>query len=201
MSERDNSQYEKLEKLAEQYKRWDYSSEKQPRISKESVEKFAPTNLANQHKNNGPTKDKEPTKKSPDPMIIESRTTEHHVEKDKKVQAGESKHKNIFDKLSTLGCMIPVILGGLIPIALMFVGVWKLAEGNIGLFFLNLLLLPLALVGVINVFRGICAVLEKDQEKFGRNVKNNWKFYLYIVIHFGGYFALAYVLAKYINIS
>lgn len=54
MSERDNSRNEELEKLAEEYKRWSYSSEAKPRISKESVEKFAPTDLTTQYRNKKP---------------------------------------------------------------------------------------------------------------------------------------------------
>ena len=105
--------------------------------------------------------------------------------------------KKLFDKLSNLGCMLPFILGALIPIVMMFIGLWKFSNGNIGLFILNLILIPLAFVGGINIFRGIGAVLEMDEEKFGHIIKG-WKFYLYILIHFGGYFALIYMIIKYI---
>lgn len=106
--------------------------------------------------------------------------------------------KKFLDKISTYGCLLPFILGGLIPIVMMFIGLWKFSGGSIGLFFLNLILIPLAFIGGINVFRGVGAVLEMDEEKFGHIVKKGWRFYLYVLIHFGGYFALVYMIAKYI---
>ena len=190
MSDRDNSKYDELEKLAEQYKRWSFPSDQKPRISRESVEKFAPTDLTKQYRDNIPAQSPKPKQVIP----------KENVSVDKPVNAELGKRKVLADKLSTLGCMLPIILGCLIPLALMFVGVWKLSEGNIGLFFLNLVLLPLALVGGINVFRGIGAVIEMDEEKFGHKVKKGWRFYVYILIHFGGYFALLYVLLKYMNL-
>ena len=105
--------------------------------------------------------------------------------------------KKLFDKLSPYGCLLPFSLGGLIFIVVIFIRLWNFSDSNIGLFLLNLMLVPLAIIGGINIFRGIGAVLEKDEEKLGHIVKG-WKFYLYILIHFGGYLALIYIIVKYI---
>jgi hypothetical protein len=59
---------------------------------------------------------------------------------------------------------------------------------------LDLILFPLALIGGINVFRGFCAVLEKDEEKY--TFKKDWKFSIYLLIHLGGYLALFYVITR-----
>ena len=107
--------------------------------------------------------------------------------------------KKFFEKYSHLGCLIPFIIGGLFPIVGMFIGIWKFSEGNIELFILNLILIPFALIGAINIFRGFGAVVEKDEAKFGHKIKtNSWKFYLYMLITYGGYFALFYMIIKYV---
>ena len=106
--------------------------------------------------------------------------------------------KKFFEKYSYIGCLIPLILGGLIPVVMMFIGLWKFSNGNVGLFILNLILIPLAIVGGINVFRGFFAVLEMDEAKFGHIVTKGWRFTLYIIIHIGGYLALLYMIFKYI---
>lgn len=60
-----------------------------------------------------------------------------------------------------------------------------------------ILLIPFAVVGCINVFRGFCAVLEIDEEKYGKKMKKNWQVSVYFLIHIGGYLALFYVIIKY----
>ena len=102
--------------------------------------------------------------------------------------------KKFFDNLPIVGCLLPFIIGGLVSIVMMFTKLWGFSNGNVGLFILNLILIPLAIIGGINVFRGIGAVMEKDEEQFGHIISEGWRFYLYILIHFGGYFALIYVL-------
>ena len=87
--------------------------------------------------------------------------------------------KKFFDRLSTLGCMLPFILGGLIPIVVMFIRLWNFSDNSIGLFILNLILIPLAFIGGINVFRGFGAVLEMDEEKYGPKIGKGLGFYLY----------------------
>ena len=104
--------------------------------------------------------------------------------------------KDFFDNLSIVGCLLPFIIGGIFPIVMMFIKLWEFSNGNISLFILNLILIPLAVIGGINVFRGVGAVMERDEEKFGHLINNNWKTGLYFIIHLGGYFALAYMIAK-----
>ena len=106
--------------------------------------------------------------------------------------------KKFFDKLSPMGCMIPFALGGLVFIVVMFIRLWNFSQGNIGLFILNMMLIPLAFVGGINVLRGFGAVLEMDEAKFGHKVTKGWRFNLYIAIYIGGYLALFYMIIKYI---
>ena len=61
---------------------------------------------------------------------------------------------------------------------------------------LNLILLiPLAIIGAINVFRGFCAVLEKADEKY--DFKKDWHVSIYLLIHIGGYLALFYTIIRY----
>lgn len=105
--------------------------------------------------------------------------------------------KKFLDKISPYGCLLPFVLVGLASIVGMFIGIWKFSEGNIWLFLFNLILIPFAVIGGINVFRGFGAVLEMDEAKFGHKAKG-WKFYLYLLIHYGGYFALFYMIYKYI---
>ena len=84
----------------------------------------------------------------------------------------------------------------LIPLALAFQDVFpiilKIGGGNI---IAGIVLLPFVIIGGINVFRGIGAVLTMDENKFAHIFKG-WKFYLYLIIHLGGYFALFYAIIK-----
>lgn len=58
-----------------------------------------------------------------------------------------------------------------------------------------LLMIPLAIIGAINVFRGFCAVLEKDDEKY--DFKKDWQVGIYFLLHIGGYLALFYSIIRY----
>lgn len=58
-----------------------------------------------------------------------------------------------------------------------------------------ILLIPLSIIGGINIFRGFCAVLEKAEEKY--NFKKDWQVSIYFLIHIGGYLALFYTIIKY----
>ena len=102
--------------------------------------------------------------------------------------------KKLFDKLSNIGCLLPFIIGGLLPIVMMCVWLWKACNGNIGYFILNILMAPLILIGGINVIRGFCAVLEKDGDKF--EYEKGWKISLYMLITIASYFALAMAIVQ-----
>jgi hypothetical protein len=105
--------------------------------------------------------------------------------------------KKFFDKLSTLGCMLPFIIGGLFPIVMMFIGIWKACNGNMRMFIINLLSLPFAIIGGVNLVRGFCAVLEEDEQKF--DYKKNWKLSIYLLITMAGYFAIALAIVQYVK--
>ena len=105
--------------------------------------------------------------------------------------------KKFFEKLSTLGCMLPLILGGLFPIVMMFIGIWKACNGNIGMFIINVLSLPFVIIGGINIFRGFCAVLEKDEANF--SFQKYWHFVIYFIITIAGYFAIALAIVQWVK--
>lgn len=90
-----------------------------------------------------------------------------------------------------------IALGLLIPLAIMFMDllgiILKIGGGSI---IVGILLTPFVFIGIINVFRGFGAVLEKDEEMFGHEVKKGWKFALYLLLHIGGYLALFYTLIR-----
>lgn len=106
--------------------------------------------------------------------------------------------KKFFEKFSYIGCLLPFIIGGVFSIVIMFTDLWEFSDSNIGLFILNLILIPFAFIGGINVLRGVGAVLEMDEVKFRNKIKGGWGFYLYAIIHIGGYLALFYMIIKYI---
>ena len=104
--------------------------------------------------------------------------------------------KKFFDKLSTYGCLLPFILGGLIPIVMMFIGIWKACNGNIGMFVLNVLAMPFALLGAINIVRGFCnVVMDKDSENF----EKYWTYTLYFIANIIGYAAIALAMVQWIK--
>ena len=105
--------------------------------------------------------------------------------------------KKFFEKYSYIGCLLPFIIGGLFPIVMMFIGIWKACNGNIGYFILNILAIPFTIIGAINIFRGFCSVLEEDGEKFDYN--KNWKLAIYLLITIGGYIALFLAIAQLIK--
>lgn len=85
----------------------------------------------------------------------------------------------------------------LIPLAVAFRDVFdiilKIGGGSI---VIGIILTPLVVIGGINVFRGIGAVLEKDEAKYGHKLKKNWKFSIYLLFHIGGYLALFYAIIR-----
>lgn len=179
----DDRKYAELEKLAEQYKRWNYSVKETPRISRESVEKFAPTDLTNLKK----AKNAEPEQKATKEDVMIERT----VKKESK------QTKKFFDKLSTLGCMLPFILGGLVPVVVMFVGLWKFSDGNVGIFILNTITIPFAILGLVNMTRGFFKVIEDDEINLGIN--KYWQYALYFVANIIGYLAIASAIVQFVN--
>ena len=101
------------------------------------------------------------------------------------VQTNKSdKPKNFFKEYSWLFVLIPVVLFVLFVIGVnvwgaynFFRGIWELSRENIWLFILNILSIPFAIFGGINLFRGGCMVLEKDSENLG--FYKYWHFVIY----------------------
>lgn len=63
-------------------------------------------------------------------------------------------------------------------------------------FILKIILIPLAVLGGFNVFRGFGAVIEMDEARFGSKFKKRWQTTTYLVITLLSYFALFYILSK-----
>lgn len=106
--------------------------------------------------------------------------------------------KKFLDKLSTFGCMLPLIISCLVPVALIFIGIWKASNSNIKSFIFNLLAIPFVLIGVINIFRGFGAVLEKDEETL--EFKKYWQYVIYFIVTIAGYVALFLGIAQWIKL-
>lgn len=85
----------------------------------------------------------------------------------------------------------------IIPLAILFRDFYaifiKLGGGSI---ILGIIIALLALIGGVNVFRGFCAVMEKDEEKYGHKTKKSWQFSIYLIFYIGGYLALFYAIIR-----
>ena len=85
----------------------------------------------------------------------------------------------------------------LVPLAIAFHDIFdiilKIGSGSI---IAGMLLLPFAIIGGINVFRGFGAVLGMDESKYGHLIKKNWQLAIYFILYIGGYLALFYVIIK-----
>lgn len=106
--------------------------------------------------------------------------------------------KKFLDKLSDIGCLLPFIIGGLIPIVGMIIGIWKFCNGNIGYFIINTLAVPFIFIGGINIIRGFGAVLDKDNQNF--EFKKDWHAAIYFIINLIGYIAVALAIAQFLPI-
>ena len=106
--------------------------------------------------------------------------------------------KNFFEKVSSLGCLLPFILGAVFPFVIMFIKVWDACNGNILSFIINIIAIPLVFIGGINIIRGFCKVLEKDTQNF--DIKKYWHFAIYFIISIAGYIAVVLAIAQFVNI-
>lgn len=100
--------------------------------------------------------------------------------------------KKLFSNVLFYGTIALVII---VPLTVFFHSTAGLIQalGN-GSFVLGLIVLPFVIIGGINVFRGFCAVLDKDDKKY--NFKKNWQVSIYFLFHIGSYLALFYALIK-----
>lgn len=104
--------------------------------------------------------------------------------------------KKFFEKYSYIGCLIPLIIGGLFPIVMMFIGIWKACNGNTGMFIINILAIPFAILGFVNIVRGFCSVvIDNDAEKF----EKYWQAALYVGANIIGYIAIALTIVQWIK--
>lgn len=100
--------------------------------------------------------------------------------------------KKFFSNIASYVLIAVVIL---VPLAIAFHEVYDviLAIGR-GSLIAGIVITPFVIIGVINVIRGVGAVLEMNEAKYGNKLKNNWKFGFYALLHIGGYLALFYAL-------
>ena len=104
--------------------------------------------------------------------------------------------KKFIEKYSYIGCLIPLIIVALFPIVMMFVGIWKACNGNIGMFILNVLSIPFALLGLTNIIRGFCSiVIDNDSKKF----EKYWQFTLYFIANIIGYLAIVLAIVQWLK--
>lgn len=107
--------------------------------------------------------------------------------------------KKFRDKLLGFGCSLVFIVPALIFLIDIVIDVWRSVTssgGGIEDFILQLILIPFAVLGGINVFRGAGAVIEMDEAKYGSKFKQDWQISLYFVVTILGYFALFYIVGK-----
>ena len=105
--------------------------------------------------------------------------------------------KKFFENISYIGCLLPMIVGAVLPVVIMCIRIWGNNGGNIGSFVVNILILPFAIIGAINIVRGFFAVIEKDGEKFYG--EKYWKVAVYMLITIAGYAAVFYEIAQWIK--
>ena len=89
---------------------------------------------------------------------------------------------------------IPVVILVLLTIVSAFVDVWELSEDSIGRFLINLVAIPLAVVGGFKVAKGLFAVASDDVDK--HNITKDWQLSTYVVITILEVFALVYVFLR-----
>ena len=87
--------------------------------------------------------------------------------------------------------IIGVYVGGIIDF---FRKVWEFSNKSIGMTILNVLLIPFAILGGVNLFRGFFTILETDAENL--EIQKYWQFVVYFVMNVVGYFALFYFYSK-----
>lgn len=109
--------------------------------------------------------------------------------------------KKFFKEYSWLLYLIPIALFVLVVIGVyvggivdFFRAVWEFSNESIGMTVLNVLLIPFAILGGVNLFRGFFTILETDTEKLG--IQKYWQFVVYFVMNVVGYFALFYFYSK-----
>ena len=61
---------------------------------------------------------------------------------------------------------------------------------------LNILAIPFAILGFINMARGFCSVMENDQHLF----EKEWKYGLYFVSTILGYIAIGLIIAQLVTL-
>ena len=106
--------------------------------------------------------------------------------------------KKIWDNSILVLLLSPLIIGGLFPIVLMFISIWKICNGNIVMFIINVLSIPFVILGITNIVRGFCSVvIDIDSEKF----KKYWKFALYFFANIIGYTAVFLAIVQWIKFN
>lgn len=92
-----------------------------------------------------------------------------------------------------------------IPVASLVIGIYSsfdyivsfLSKIGFGYWFVGLILVPLSIIALIQIFRGAFLLLEIDDDILGLNKKNQyWRVSLYMAINYLGYVSLLILLTR-----
>lgn len=108
----------------------------------------------------------------------------------------EPKEKNTNWGWKILAALIslPIVILVLLTIVSAFVDVWELSEDSIGLFIINLVAIPLAVVGGFKVVKGLFVVANEAIEK--HNITKDWQLSTYVAITMLEVIALVYIFLR-----
>lgn len=131
-------------------------------------------------------------------VTAQERLYENNSTKEEKPQKKKF-FKKFFDNIGFWLLISPLIIGAIIPMASLIIGIFFsfdhivefLTKIGCGYWFVGLIIVPLAIIAIIQVVRGAFLLLEVDADIFGLNErKKDWKGSLYCVINLLGYAAL-----------
>lgn len=140
------------------------------------------------------SKEKEAQQKQYEEMMLRiKQRKETEAQQSQETSTDPVKKESIFNSLFYLFFGYGCLMGWIIPLVFIifaFVGVWKVCDGNIEMFLLNVFCAPFALLGAFNLVRGFFNILEEDSYKF----EKDWKYLLYFVANILGCLAVALAL-------
>ena len=142
--------------------------------------------------------------------VVDEVVCEENIPKEPKTTFKEEKpqkkkfFKKFFDNIGFWLLISPLIIFTIIPVASLIIGIFFSFDNIVefltkigrGYWFVGLIIVPLAIIAIIQVIRGAFLLGEVDADIFGLNDrKKGWKASLYAVINLLGYMAL-YILLK-----
>ena len=128
--------------------------------------------------------------------LYERAITEENEKRMMETHKQENKEKNTNWGWKILAALIflPIVILVLLTIVSAFVDVWGLSDNSIGLFLINLVAIPLAIIGGFKVVKGLFLVSNEAIEK--HNIIKDWQLSTYVAITMIEVIALVYVFLK-----